>query len=1025
MASIALAHPVAVGRDTCPRSISTLFDYPTCVRQPGELAGPYASRSTARTAEHSSRASSISSSPTATPSRTRASSTHPSSVTVPLSPTISGHQAARQQQQQQQQQEEQQAGLAGGQIDTDILLDTSHFLSFEEWREQNLAKVGQSSEFVGGRKPAASRPLSAAGGAGARGNLETLGDEGEIDFDFGGNGNGGGGDAGGGGIESGGTAADGFGRPSTRSGRQDNDRGRIAGAAAGAQSGAADDSGALEAGSAETMPDSPSHGSGLTAKRANAGVTCKERSNYASFDCAATVIRTNAEARGATAILVENKDSYMLNECRAGNKFVILELCDDILIDTVVLANFEFFSSRFRLFRVSASDRYPPPRPDLWRELGVYEALNTREIQAFPVENPLIWARYVKIEFLTHYGKEFYCPLSLIRVHGTTMMEEFKSEGDSNRAEEARAEEAVEAGLQEEEGRTLPADYIGADLRDQDGEGPDATPFTPLEDAAKHHHTTHTSQVKDDHGRLGHHTGKFNVEKLLIALSQQQDGEICGLDDFPTPTVAAHDIIAPVAGVHDSPAGVAAESRSPSSPGTSSRSAVAASADVTAVGRRQQSQDEAWRSGRPDSLSASRSEQRMTPPSSHTAHAPAPPPPPPPPPPSQPSQSPAPSTASPTAASAPAAPSPTTQESFFKSFSKRLQMLETNSTLSLMYIGEQSRLLREAFNKVERRQMGRTSAFLENLNHTVLVELHELRQQYDQVWQSVLLELDQQRLQYNRELVAVTRQLGVLADEILFQKRLSLIQAVFLLILFGFVVFSRDTVRRYLDIAAPRVQGMLGRAGGVAAAAGASPVLRGSWHRSPFLYALRSPSQSPVSASDSGSPVSEPMVQGGADGGPEDIIALDSTREGIGDDVDAVAGSTSHIVDEQLESARPVQQHEPVEQEADASSHVVALQEQSDSYSDDQFDGAGEGLGRGGKHRVACEEHHCHYLCDAGVSGRDGDGEGEGEGESPAGSAALLPFPSPPSTAAMTMTPESLPSVPVEVGYDSRDTSIR
>lgn len=29
--------------------------------------------------------------------------------------------------------------------------------------------------------------------------------------------------------------------------------------------------------------------------------------------------------------------------------------------------------------------------------------------------------RYVKIDFLTHYGEEFYCPISIVRVHGYTV----------------------------------------------------------------------------------------------------------------------------------------------------------------------------------------------------------------------------------------------------------------------------------------------------------------------------------------------------------------------------------------------------------------------------------------------------------------------------------------------------------------------------------------------------------------------------------------------------------------------------
>ena len=39
----------------------------------------------------------------------------------------------------------------------------------------------------------------------------------------------------------------------------------------------------------------------------------------------------------------------------AGPQSVVVELCDDIQIDTIQLANFEFFSGIFREFAVSVS----------------------------------------------------------------------------------------------------------------------------------------------------------------------------------------------------------------------------------------------------------------------------------------------------------------------------------------------------------------------------------------------------------------------------------------------------------------------------------------------------------------------------------------------------------------------------------------------------------------------------------------------------------------------------------------------
>lgn len=172
------------------------------------------------------------------------------------------------------------------------------------------------------------------------------------------------------------------------------------------------------------------------------GKTYKERFNYASFDCAAAVLKSNPEGKGASAILDENRDRYMLNKCGASSKFVIVEMCEDILVDTVVLANFEFFSSTFKEFRVSASDRYPVHERG-WKTLGTFLASNTREMQVFAIENPLIWARYVRIDFLSHYGTEFYCPLTLLRIHGTTMMEEYKNQ-EINKQDEYRQERVSE-----------------------------------------------------------------------------------------------------------------------------------------------------------------------------------------------------------------------------------------------------------------------------------------------------------------------------------------------------------------------------------------------------------------------------------------------------------------------------------------------------------------------------------------------------------------------------------------------------
>ena len=93
----------------------------------------------------------------------------------------------------------------------------------------------------------------------------------------------------------------------------------------------------------------------------------KTKFNYASFDCGAVVMASNEEAKHVTSILSNAKDAYMLNPCSA-EKFVEIELCQDILISSIRLANFEYFSSILKNFEIFGSSKYPPT----WISLGAF-----------------------------------------------------------------------------------------------------------------------------------------------------------------------------------------------------------------------------------------------------------------------------------------------------------------------------------------------------------------------------------------------------------------------------------------------------------------------------------------------------------------------------------------------------------------------------------------------------------------------------------------------------------------------------
>ncbi|XP_037132001.1 SUN domain-containing ossification factor-like isoform X1 [Syngnathus acus] len=165
----------------------------------------------------------------------------------------------------------------------------------------------------------------------------------------------------------------------------------------------------------------------------------KNFNNYASVECGAKILGANPEAKSTSAILKENMDLYMLNPC--SNKiWFIIELCEPIQVKQLDIANFELFSSTPKDFLVSISDRYPTNK---WLKLGTFHGRDERTVQSFPLDEQLyakyvkMFTKYIKVELLSHFGSEHFCPLSLIRVFGTSMVEEYEEIAEpSERAED-------------------------------------------------------------------------------------------------------------------------------------------------------------------------------------------------------------------------------------------------------------------------------------------------------------------------------------------------------------------------------------------------------------------------------------------------------------------------------------------------------------------------------------------------------------------------------------------------------------
>ncbi|XP_028774738.1 SUN domain-containing protein 5 isoform X2 [Neltuma alba] len=141
--------------------------------------------------------------------------------------------------------------------------------------------------------------------------------------------------------------------------------------------------------------------------------------NFASESKGAKVVAHNKEAKGASNILGKDHDKYLRNPCSVAAKFVVIELAEETLVDSVKIANFEHYSSNFKEFELSGCLSYPS---ESWDLLGNFVATNVKQAQIFTLPEPK-WVRYLNLSLFSHYGSEFYCTLSVVEVYGINAME--------------------------------------------------------------------------------------------------------------------------------------------------------------------------------------------------------------------------------------------------------------------------------------------------------------------------------------------------------------------------------------------------------------------------------------------------------------------------------------------------------------------------------------------------------------------------------------------------------------------------
>ncbi|CAL8467008.1 g6544 [Coccomyxa elongata] len=198
----------------------------------------------------------------------------------------------------------------------------------------------------------------------------------------------------------------------------------------------------------------------------------EDRHNFALAKDGAKVVAANKEARKPESLLDSDGDTFLKNECKA-DKWVLVELSQVTKVDMIKLSQYELYSSRVRDFEVYG--RQSHPRTDgsdysrhlhssSWQLIGKFTAGNVKGTQAFHAEQP-IWAKYLQLRLLTHYGSEPVCALNDVRVYGKSAVEDL---------EDRLALEAASDTDEEQQ-------EVGQELQQQEAAGADIHPAPQLQ----------------------------------------------------------------------------------------------------------------------------------------------------------------------------------------------------------------------------------------------------------------------------------------------------------------------------------------------------------------------------------------------------------------------------------------------------------------------------------------------------------------------------------------------------------------
>lgn len=447
-------------------------------------------------------------------------------------------------------------------------------------------------------------------------------------------------------------------------------------------------------------------------------VPLTDRFNYASQDCTARIYSAHKGAKSPSAVLSSKKDRYLLSPCAAKEKFVIVELCDDVRIDTVQLANYEFFSGVFKDIKISLSESSPGD-PQAWIDAGTYRAKNIRAVQVrivrlcgsrvltrrqsfHPPAGRQKFYRYIRVDFLSYYGNEFYCPVSLLRVYGLTHMEDYRWAGWQTGTETSTEAQQIKATETVSEVEAVPTTEVSITDTSAATTTPEESAPT-IEEPPFPDNTVTPAAQSTGHSSVGE-TSASAASTELAKHDKRADASTTPSSDSAQDIVSSLSTAKALAVVNSSETVVLSTTPTHPSPDHSSAMTTSTIASNT---------------------TSSISKDQPT-----------------------------------TKASVAVAPTPSSNggENIYRTIMNRLQMLEANSTLGIKYMEEQTRSLRNVVRKLEE-DVGRLDALVRphEVTHSIQTDIWSQGKRQQHLFERTVLEMEKQR----KEMFSEMRRLAV------------------------------------------------------------------------------------------------------------------------------------------------------------------------------------------------------------------------------------------------------------------------